>query len=51
MCAFMTGDIVQLSFFGKSIIVLNTAEQANNIMEKRGPNYSNRANGILQGKM
>ena len=42
---------MQLSVLGRSIIVLNTAEQANNLMEKRGVNFSDRPNAVLQGGM
>ena len=42
---------MQLSVLGRSIIVLNTAEQANNLMEKKGNNYSDRPNTVLQGEL
>ena len=36
---------------GKSIIVLNKAEDAHNLLEKRGANYSDRPQAFLQGIM
>ena len=45
------GDIIQLFVFNKSIIVLNNAQDAQNLLEKRGHNYSDRVRAILQGEM
>lgn len=36
---------------GKSVIVLNKVEDARNLLEKRGYNYSDRARPVLQGEM
>lgn len=49
--AYSTGDIMYLSISGKSIIVLNKAEDAQNLLEKRGSNYSDRPRSVLQGEM
>ena len=45
------GDIIHLSALNKSIIVLNNAQDARNLMEKRGNNNSDRVRSILQGEM
>lgn len=45
------GDILQLHAANKSIIVLNKAEDANILLNKRGANYSDRPRTILQGEM
>lgn len=42
---------MQLSVAGKTIVVLNTAEQANDFMDKRGNIYSDRPHSVLQGEM
>lgn len=38
----MTGDIISLSIFGRSIIVLNSAEAAFDLLHKRSLIYSGR---------
>ena len=48
---FYEGNIVQLTVFNKSIIVLNDALDARNILDKRGYNYSDRARAVLQGEL
>lgn len=45
------GDIIQLSVLGRSIIILNSAEDAHNLLNKRSFNYSDRPDPVLQGKM
>lgn len=45
------GAILQLFVVNKSIIVLNKAEDANILLNKRGANYSDRPRTILQGEM
>ena len=45
------GDILQLFVARKSIIVLNKAQDAHTLLEKRGAIYSDRPETILQGEM
>ncbi|THH08770.1 hypothetical protein EW145_g2477 [Phellinidium pouzarii] len=45
------GDIIYIPIFGRPVIILNTAEAALDLMEKRGANYSDRPISILLGKM
>lgn len=45
------GDILQLFVAGKSIVILNKAADAHDLLEKRGANYSDRPRTILQGEM
>ena len=45
------GDIIQFSLPGRQIIVLNKAEDVHNLLNKRGSNYSDRAEGVLQGEL
>lgn len=45
------GDIIELSVFGSTIIIINTAEDAYKLMEKRGNNYSDRPRICLQGEL
>ncbi|THH08833.1 hypothetical protein EW145_g2433 [Phellinidium pouzarii] len=45
------GDVIHVSIFGQPMIILNTAEAARDLMEKRGANYSDRPTTTLLGKM
>lgn len=45
------GAIIQLYILGKSIIILNDAEDAHTLLDKRGFNYSDRPDSTLFGKM
>ncbi|KAI5119695.1 hypothetical protein M0805_003580 [Coniferiporia weirii] len=45
------GDIIYVSIVGRPMIVLNTAEAARDLMEKRSANYSGRPFSILHGQM
>ncbi|KAI5119697.1 hypothetical protein M0805_003582 [Coniferiporia weirii] len=45
------GDVIQLTIIGHPMIVLNSAESARDLLEKRGANYSDRPPTILHGKM
>lgn len=37
-----SGDMIYLHIFGNPIIVLNTAQTVNDLLEKRSANYSSR---------
>lgn len=41
---FRPGDVVYLRILNRPIIVLNSAEAATELLEKRGENYSDRPN-------
>ncbi|KAI5119696.1 hypothetical protein M0805_003581 [Coniferiporia weirii] len=45
------GDIIYLTIVGHPMIVLNTAEAARDLMDKRSANYSDRPATVLHGKM
>lgn len=47
----LIGSIIYLAVGAKPIIILNNADDAHNILEKRGSNYSDRTRAILQGEM
>ncbi|KAG8730770.1 hypothetical protein FRC12_020082, partial [Ceratobasidium sp. 428] len=40
-------DIISLSFFGMTIVVLNSAEAATDLLEKRANIYSNRLKPVM----
>ena len=42
---------MHLNFLGKPILVINDAEEAYNLLEKRGSIYSDRPKSILIGEM
>ncbi|KAI5119693.1 hypothetical protein M0805_003579 [Coniferiporia weirii] len=46
-----SGDVIYVSVVGHPIIILNSAEAAWDLMEKRGSNYSDRPITILHGEM
>lgn len=39
---FRLGDVIYLSILGRPVIVLNSAQAATDLLEKRGENYSDR---------
>ncbi|KAI0316607.1 cytochrome P450 [Amylostereum chailletii] len=45
------GDIVYLHILGQGIVFLNTAETANELMEKRGAIYSDRVPLVMSGEL
>lgn len=45
------GEIVQLFTPGRSILVLSNAEDARNLLEKRGSIYSDRPRPVLHGEL
>lgn len=47
----LVGEIVELSVLGTSVIVVNAAEEAYKLMDKRGSIYSDRPRAILQGEL
>ena len=50
MCA-LTGNVFQLSIVGKPMIVVNTAEEARELLEKRGAINSDRPKTLVHGEM
>ncbi|KAL5525100.1 hypothetical protein ACEPAF_8969 [Sanghuangporus sanghuang] len=45
------GDVIYVSIIGKPIIVLNSAEAARDLFDKRAANYSDRPRFILHGEL
>ena len=48
---FSTGDIMAFNILGKPVLVINTAEEAYEFMEKRGSIYSDRVDSVLHSEM
>ena len=46
-----TGDVIYLSVVGRPIVVLNSAEAARDLMDKRSANYSDRPRIVVIGEM
>ena len=46
-----SGDVIYLSIIGRPIIVLNSAEAARDLMDKRSSNYSDRPRIVVIGEM
>ena len=46
-----SGDVIYVSIIGKPIIVLNSAEAARDLFDKRAANYSDRPRFILHGEL
>ncbi|KAI0077633.1 cytochrome P450 [Panus rudis PR-1116 ss-1] len=45
------GDIVYISLFGTPVVILNTADVADELMNRRAANYSDRPNSIMVHKL
>ncbi|PPQ95404.1 hypothetical protein CVT26_008250 [Gymnopilus dilepis] len=45
------GELVFLSAFGKSVLVLNSSEAANELFDKRSANYSDRAQSVMSNEL
>ena len=47
----VTGDIVYAEAFGKPIIILNTLEAVNDLLDKRASYYTNRPELVVVGEL
>ena len=47
----LAGDIIYLNVLGNDVIVLNSVEDAREIMDKRGALHSDRPRSIFNGEM
>jgi hypothetical protein len=45
------GDIVYAEALGKPMVILNTLEATNDLLEKRAGNFTNRPNLVVVGEM
>ncbi|KAH8114944.1 cytochrome P450 [Phellopilus nigrolimitatus] len=45
------GDVIYISVFGRPTIILNSAEAARDLMDRKGANYSDRPRQILHGEL
>ena len=48
---FPTGDIVSLSIFGRTLIILNSVEAANDLLYKKSSIYSDRPHLPMRGDL
>lgn len=48
---YFTGELIYLNLAGKSVVVLNSAEAAFDLLDQRGSNYSNRPELIMASKI
>jgi hypothetical protein len=47
----IAGDIVYLHIFGQGIVFINTAEVAEELLDKRGAIYSDKPNLVMCGEL
>lgn len=45
------GNIFQLSILGKPVIIMDKAEDAHQLLDKRGNNYSDRTKAVMHGEL